>query len=68
MSELTSARLLLNARKKLGLTQAEVATRAGLNANSYAKLERGEGKPARESIKGLKSALQLSPEEVDLLL
>ncbi len=31
------------AREKAGLTQAEVATKAGLNANYYAVVERGEG-------------------------
>lgn len=31
------------AREKRGLTQAEVATKAKLNANYYAVVERGEG-------------------------
>lgn len=34
---------LKGAREKLGLTQAEVATRAKVNANYYAVVERGEG-------------------------
>ena len=34
---------LLTARKKAGLTQAELAKRAKINANYYAVVERGEG-------------------------
>lgn len=33
------------AREKKGLTQAEVAKKAGLDSNSYAKIERGESRP-----------------------
>jgi predicted transcriptional regulator len=33
---------LKKAREELGLTQTEVATKAKINANYYAKVERGE--------------------------
>ncbi|MFA5933240.1 MAG: helix-turn-helix transcriptional regulator [Microgenomates group bacterium] len=33
------------ARERKGLTQVEVAMKAGLDSNSYAKIERGESKP-----------------------
>jgi transcriptional regulator with XRE-family HTH domain len=33
---------LKQAREKLGLTQSEVALKAKINANYYAKVERGE--------------------------
>lgn len=33
------------AREKKGWTQEEVAKKAGIDSNSYAKIERGESKP-----------------------
>lgn len=33
------------AREKKGWTQQEVAKKAGVDSNSYAKIERGESKP-----------------------
>lgn len=35
-------KILKEARKKKGLTQAQVAKAAGMNANYYAVIERGE--------------------------
>jgi len=39
---------LKQAREKLGLTQVEVAEKAGINVNGYAKIERGETQPKLE--------------------
>lgn len=36
------AEILSQARSKAGLTQAQVAKKAGINANAYAKIERGK--------------------------
>jgi len=41
---------LKSAREKAGLTQAEVATRAGINTNYYAVVERGEGNLSVEKL------------------
>jgi transcriptional regulator with XRE-family HTH domain len=56
--------LFLKAREQQGLTQAEVAKRAGMTANSYARLERGESMPKSESLLAIISALKLDPAEV----
>jgi transcriptional regulator with XRE-family HTH domain len=56
--------LFLRAREELGLTQVEVAKRAGITANSYARLERGESMPKSESLLAIISALKLDPSEV----
>lgn len=41
---------LKSAREKAGLTQAQVATKAGVNANYYAVVERGEGNLSVEKL------------------
>ena len=48
---------LKNAREKLSLTQAEVATKAGLNANYYAVVERGEGNLSFEKLQRIMKVL-----------
>jgi len=50
---------LKNAREKLGLTQAEVATKAGLNANYYAVVERGEGNLSFEKLQRIMKVLDI---------
>ncbi len=49
---------LKKARKKLGLTQAEVAGRVGITANSYARIERGTN-PSYETLKAICKVLKL---------
>lgn len=39
------ANKIKEAREKSGMTQTEIAKKAGLDSNSYAKIERGESKP-----------------------
>lgn len=39
------ARKIKEIRERKGLTQAEVAKKAGLDSNSYAKIERGDNRP-----------------------
>ena len=50
---------LKNAREKLSLTQAEVATKAGLNANYYAVVERGEGNLSFEKLQRIMKVLDI---------
>ena len=51
------AKSLRAIRKARGLTQAEVAKKAGITSNHYAKIERGEAEPTLTTlaacIKGL---------------
>jgi transcriptional regulator with XRE-family HTH domain len=50
---------LKNAREKAGLTQAEVADKAGLNANYYAVVERGEGNLSYEKLQRVLKVLHI---------
>ena len=52
------------ARESKGLTQAEVAKLAGMDANSYAKLERGVGKAFTTSIVKIYRALGIKPTDI----
>ena len=51
-------------RKKLGLTQCEVAERAGLSDRSYADIERGTVNMRMETILRICSALHVTPNEI----
>ena len=55
---------LKNAREKLSLTQAEVATKAGLNANYYAVVERGEGNLSFEKLQRIMKVLGIKTLEI----
>ena len=65
---MTAAKIFSEARKKKGLTQAEVAKKAGMHANTYAKIERGINKPSPESIKALVKVLGIDSSKVLSLL
>ena len=67
MSE-KAAQILKDARISQGLTQVEVAQAAGMNPNSYAKIERGETRPSTESLGKLVKALKISPSDIPDLL
>lgn len=54
-----TAKTFLEAREKLGLTQAQVAKKAGINANYYARVERGEPSPRWTIIKKIAVALDV---------
>ena len=49
--------LLTEAREKAKLTQAEVATKAGVHVNYYARIERGEENPTFEKLYPILKAL-----------
>lgn len=58
------AKIFKDARQKSGMTQAEVANKAGINPNTYAKLERAEHEPSPESRRRLAVALGIDPAKV----
>ena len=58
------AKVFFEARQKQGLTQVEVAEKAGLHPNAYAKIERGESDPTTESLRKLIKALAIDPSKV----
>lgn len=55
---------LQKARVNSGLTQAEVAKRAGTNVNYYAKLERGEAVPSLKMLEKMIKALGIKFSDV----
>lgn len=52
-------RKLKHAREEAGLTQAELAEKAGLNANYYAVVERGEGNLSYEKLQRVLKVLNI---------
>ena len=64
----TAARIFKEARLKRGLTQVEVANKADLHFNTYAKIERGISKPSPRSIKKLIEALDIESSQILHLL
>jgi transcriptional regulator with XRE-family HTH domain len=55
---------LLTVRKRLGLTQAEVAEAAGLSDRTYADIERGTVNMRTETVLRICEALQITPNEI----
>lgn len=51
-------------REHLGLTQVEIATRAGMTQGAYAQMENAH-KPRRASLKKIAQAMGLSPEQLN---
>lgn len=51
--------ILSEARRKAGLTQTQVAKKAGINANAYAKIERGESNSRPVTLKKIAKALEI---------
>lgn len=52
------------ARTKAGLTQEQLAERAGVHTNFYARVERGEENPSYETIEKIVKALKIKSAEV----
>lgn len=52
-----TANKIKEARVKKGLFQADVAKKAGIDSNSYAKVERGVSKPFGTTLVKIKRAL-----------
>lgn len=55
---------LKKARIKANLTQEELADRAGLHKNYYARVERGEENPSYETIEKIVKALKVKSSAV----
>lgn len=57
-------RKLQQARQRKGLTQVEVAEKAGTNVNYYAKLERGESIPSLKMLEKIIKVLGVKSSDV----
>lgn len=55
---------LKKARIKAGYTQAQLAKKAGVSSNYYARLERGEDNASIETVEKLVKALEVKSSEV----
>lgn len=55
---------LLNIRKRMGMTQAEVAEAAGLSDRTYADIERGTVNMRTETVLRICNVLHITPDEV----
>lgn len=61
--ERTAARLR-KARQAKGITQAEVAKRAGISENHYAQIERAEKNPTVSTFKSILRAIGISAADI----
>jgi len=52
------------ARSKIGLTQKQVANKAKMHVNYYARIERGEENPSYEALEKIIKALEVKSSEV----
>lgn len=50
---------LKNIREEAGLTQADIAMKAGINVSYYARIERGEINPSLAKIQSIMKALHI---------
>lgn len=55
---------LLTVRKRMGMTQAEVAESAGLSDRTYADIERGTVNMRTETILRICNTLHITPDEI----
>lgn len=55
---------LLTARKRRGMTQAEVAEAAGLSDRTYADIERGTANMRTETLLRICRVLQITPDQI----
>ena len=55
---------LLAIRKRMGMTQAEVAEAAGLSTRTYADIERGSVNMRIETVLRICEALHITPDEI----
>lgn len=55
---------LLIVRKRMGMTQAEVAESAGLSDRTYADIERGTDNMRTETILRICNTLHITPDEI----
>ena len=55
---------LRKTRQNKGMTQEDVASRAGLSTNYYARIERAEVSPSIETLEKLVKALKIKSSEI----
>ena len=55
---------LKDARKRLGLKQSDVAEKADISVNYYARIERNEENPTLETLERVLKALKLKSSDV----
>lgn len=58
------AKKFKKARKDTGFTQLQVAEKAGVSVNYYARIERGEVSPSLESLKDIMKILKIKSLEI----
>ena len=63
-SHIEIGRRLKKAREKRNLTQADVATKAGLNTNYYACIERGEVNASVEKLHNIIKVLRIKSSDI----
>lgn len=51
-------------RRELGLKQSEVAEKAGLSANYYSRIERGEVNPSNKKIEAICKVLKIKSSDI----
>lgn len=67
MTDKTSKQIASNIRQfrlQKGLTQVELAAKAGINSNYYAKVERNDLKPSVETLEKIIKALGVKSSDV----
>lgn len=64
MSPQKIGKKLKAARKKIGLTQEDVAKKADISINYYARIERDEENPTLETLERVLKALKLKSSDV----
>ena len=60
------ANQILSARKRVGLTQVELASRSGIGQSEISRIERGEGNPTVETLSRVGRSLSLNLQFVDV--
>lgn len=64
MSPQIIGKKLKEARKKIGLTQVDVAKKSNISVNYYARIERDEENPTLETLERVLKALKLKSSDV----
>lgn len=64
MAQKTTGTVLKEARIKLGFTQLELANKAGVHINTYARVERDVQEPSFDTVKRLVKVLDLKLEDI----
>lgn len=64
MTDIQIGENLKKSRKKIGLTQVEVADKTGINVNYYARMERGEVTASLNTLKALLKILKVKSKDI----